>query len=285
LHRDLKPGNILVADSQVKLLDFGLSVLREQTADVEIAGTLPYIAPEILQGGSASEASDLYAVGAIAYELFAGRHPFVNPGSTSLINDILYTAPDFSLLDIDTGLLNVVEKLLAKRIEERYRDAIHVIRALHEATGHAFPIETITLRESFLQSAPFVGRDDTLSDLLKCLDDLVNGKGSAWLIGGESGVGKSRLLNEMRTHILVKGALILNGQLDQIGTMSLPEKVVAGGVREIVRHRLNRVRREDQPLLRLAAVGGRQMDLQVLKQLEPTVDLDRWLAQATGCTT
>src|SRR5579859_7937808 len=71
LHRDLKPANILVANGQVKVLDFGLAVIHEQqhSDKSSTSGTLAYMAPELLIGESASESSDLYAVGVVAYEL------------------------------------------------------------------------------------------------------------------------------------------------------------------------------------------------------------------------
>ncbi len=78
IHRDLKPGNVMVVNGRVKVLDFGVSTVRERRTEGGgfIVGTLAYMAPELLSGAPASEGSDLYAVGTIAYELFAGRHPF-----------------------------------------------------------------------------------------------------------------------------------------------------------------------------------------------------------------
>src|SRR5258706_15531538 len=72
IHHDLKPGNVLVTGEQVKLLDFGLSVMRKQRSDDggTTSGTLAYLAPEVLSGLPSDETSDLYAVGVIAYELF-----------------------------------------------------------------------------------------------------------------------------------------------------------------------------------------------------------------------
>jgi len=68
------------------------------------------------------------------------------------------------------------------------------------------------------------------------------------------------------------------GQLDQITTMRLPEKVVTGGVQAIIDRRLSLVQTSERPLLNLAAVAGRQLDVAVLKQLAPVVDFDEWLS-------
>src|SRR5262249_4485576 len=74
LHRDLKPTNVLVSHDEVKVVDFGLSASVQEASGT--VGTLAYIAPEVLQGEAPTAAADLYAVGVIAYEMFAGRHPF-----------------------------------------------------------------------------------------------------------------------------------------------------------------------------------------------------------------
>ena len=68
------------------------------------------------------------------------------------------------------------------------------------------------MRESFLRSAKFVGRKEPLSQLEAATMELSMGQGSAWLIGGESGVGKSRLCAEIKTQALVQGVLVLQGQ-------------------------------------------------------------------------
>jgi serine/threonine protein kinase len=76
LHRDLKPSNILVAAGAVRVLDFGLAIERGRRASA--AGTVGYLAPEVLSGEPPSERSDLYAVGVIAFELLASVHPFAD---------------------------------------------------------------------------------------------------------------------------------------------------------------------------------------------------------------
>ncbi|MFN8374541.1 MAG: AAA family ATPase [Anaerolineae bacterium] len=207
LHRDLKPANVVVVDGQVKLLDFGLSIAREQT-DSRPAGTLAYMAPELLQGEPATEQSDLYAVGIIAYELFTGQFPFDLTDINLLLRDIIAKPVDISTLE--PGLSNVLGRLLSKSPDERYSSAHQTMISLAVAIDKTVPRETSLIRESFLQAAKFVGRSGELRQLTDVLAN--TGQGSAWLIGGESGVGKSRLIDELCTHALVEGAFLLRGQ-------------------------------------------------------------------------
>lgn len=220
LHRDLKPTNILITrDDVLKVLDFGLSLsgaysrsnVREHTV-----GTLAYMAPELFADEPASVASDLYAVGVIAYELMIGHHPYNQKNVAMLINSILSMPVDLSSLSPEFA--PIIERLLAKQPQNRYTSASEVIHALLGAIGQPTTAENIAIRESFLQAAKFVGRKEELNQLKKALDETVrsqaaNSQGSrAWLIGGESGVGKSRLLDELRIRALVRGALVLRGQ-------------------------------------------------------------------------
>lgn len=215
IHRDLKPGNILVSGQSVKVLDFGLAAVSGQRTPS--SGTLRYMAPEVLRGEAATVAADLYAVGVIAYELLAGWHPFAPTGQNITTERLLTLEPDWSYVEIEPPLLAVLQRLLAKAPADRYPDAAAVITALGEATGQPLAVETIATRESFLQAAPFVGREAELGRLTTALTQAVAGQGSAWLIGGESGVGKSRLLNELRTQALVQGVLVVRGQASSTG--------------------------------------------------------------------
>ncbi len=215
LHRDLKPANVLVTDGVVKVLDFGLATMRGRVSDSEqfTAGTLAYMAPEVLMGHPASEASDLYAVGIIAFELFAGQLPFAETQDVSqLINSTLYGIPDTDSLDIHVELKLVIDRLLLKDPFARYATASEVLSALNAAANRPLLAETEATRESFLQAARLVGRSAELKQLSAALDQAVQGSGSVWLIAGESGVGKSRLVEELRTLALVEGALVMRGQ-------------------------------------------------------------------------
>lgn len=271
VHRDLKPSNVLVPNGQVKVLDFGLSSGRGSTPGV--AGTLAYMAPEVLRGAGASEASDLYAIGVIAYELVSGKLPFRGADTQDLANRILRDAPDLSILrrwspaegaiesppdavtgegvlagddartmtgplDLDatasqaasagaahdglaTGVTqaprphdlgDIIARLLQKRAGDRYRDASLVIYDLSAVLGQPLPAETRDTRESFLQAAPIIGREREREHLISALAAACRGEGRVLLIGGESGIGKSRLLDELRTAALVQGAIVARGQ-------------------------------------------------------------------------
>jgi len=223
VHRDLKPANVLIEAGQVKVLDFGLSVMRDRVAtdseDEVTAGTLAYIAPEILMGGKTSVMSDLYAVGIMAYEIIAGEHPFdlSNPGL--LINQLLADMPDMSKLDVSEGVANILMRLVQKEPDTRFASAESTIEALQDQLDiDSSAVNHVAIRESFLQAAKLVGREAELNQLDAGLQEAINEKGSLWLVAGESGVGKSRLLDELRTHALVKGMLVMRGLADSVGS-------------------------------------------------------------------
>jgi predicted ATPase/tRNA A-37 threonylcarbamoyl transferase component Bud32 len=253
LHRDLKPCNVLVDRGHVRVLDFGLAAAR---GDAGISsGTLAYMAPEVVESNTATEAADLYAVGVMAYELMAGQHPFAAEDLDLFLDRILDETADLTLLQVagHEQLRRVVGRLLAKQPEARYGSAREAMAAFSAAVGRATPPESPALRESFLQAAKFVGRHEELNCLMAALDAAITGRGSAWLVGGESGVGKSRLLAELRIRALVSGAMVVTGQA-----------VAEGG---LVYHALR------EPLMRLALVAEvDDIQARVLKALLPNVD-------------
>lgn len=221
LHRDLKPGNVLVDGAgQVKVLDFGLAAQQVSThrnLKQNVMGTLAYMPPEVMTGENPSPAADLYAVGMMLYELLAQRHPFDLTDVRRLIFQTLNEEPDLNTLDIGPGLRFVLNKLLFKDPRRRYQSAEAAIEDLCTALAIPIPEESATVRDCYLQSAAFVGREAELGYLLEALESAKAGRGSAWLVGGESGVGKSRLLEEVRIHALINGALVLRGQAVEEG--------------------------------------------------------------------
>ncbi len=213
LHRDLKPENVLVVNDSVKLLDFGLAAPRVKLPDAgeQIAGTLVYMAPELLMGSAASESSDLYAVGIMLYQVFAGKYPFRTNPINTLIADTLNAQPDTDRLPVEPELRSIIARLLHKSRLERYTQVEPLLHDLARLTGSSTQ-EAPAVRDSLLKAAPFVGRQAELELLTRALFDAAAGKGSGWLVTGESGIGKSRLLEEVRHHALVQGFLVLTGQ-------------------------------------------------------------------------
>lgn len=227
LHRDIKPNNLLVAHNQLYMVDFGLA--QSQASSSGPAGSVPYVAPEILQGNQASQASDIYAAGIILYQLFIGHHPFQQEDQRLFIDSILSASPDFSPLDekreqlraegIEPKALQyVISQMLEKSPENRPSDTEAVIYALAQCANYSISVETVEIHESVIRTPSFVGREAELAELEYALQSALEGKGSAWLIGGESGAGKSRLLEEIRIRALVKGALVVRGQAHSDGT-------------------------------------------------------------------
>ncbi|MEM6283433.1 MAG: protein kinase, partial [Chloroflexota bacterium] len=217
IHRDLKPENVLVVDGTARVLDFGLAVQvshMDQKLDDRLSGTLGYMAPEVLLGSPPGEKSDLYALGIMAYEIFYGEHPFDLSDPVRLIQYVIHTDIDLDGT-LPPELRDIIEHLVDKDPANRYAGAGEVIAALARYINSPDIAETATIRDSYIQAANFVGREREMLRLESALNNVThptNLQGSAWLIGGESGVGKSRLVEEVRAMAMVSGALVLSGQ-------------------------------------------------------------------------
>ncbi len=155
VHRDLKPGNIVVTPKgQAKVLDFGLARLLRPPTDVnpsrspanrsnpeaEVAGTLCYMAPEQLGGEPGNAPTDLYALGAVLYEMATGHRVFQEELEPQLIEAILHTSPTppRSLnARISFDLDRIILKCLDKKPENRYQSAKELSLDLRRLAGPA----------------------------------------------------------------------------------------------------------------------------------------------------
>ena len=203
VHGDLRSRTALVDGSEVRLVNFGLTALRDAETDADVA----YLAPEILSGGVASPAADLYAVGVLAHALLAADGVRASAETVAISG-----APTISTRDFEARAIPVLERLLALDPAERYGDAAEVIRDLVLAYDQPYPEETAEIRESFLQAARFVGRKGERLRLGSLLEAALESRGTALIVAGESGVGKSRLLEELRLMSLAEGAWVLQGR-------------------------------------------------------------------------
>src|ERR1700674_1107113 len=151
IHRDLKPGNLRVTpDGLLKILDFGLAQLvprasddgltATQTRTQEIAGTLPYMAPEQLRGGMADARTDIWAAGAVLHEMVTGKRPFSESGTPLLINAILNSnppRPSKTNQNIPAGMDDIILKALQKDVSRRYQTASELRADLERLTAGA----------------------------------------------------------------------------------------------------------------------------------------------------
>jgi TolB-like protein/tetratricopeptide (TPR) repeat protein len=144
VHRDLKPANVMLArDGRLKVLDFGLAkrevtdpaasdelaatVASPVSAAGQLIGTVPYMAPEQLRGEATDARTDLFAVGAMLYELAAGKRPFEGSSSAELMTAILRDSPTplASLRpDVPADLVRVIVRCLEKHATARFQSAL-----------------------------------------------------------------------------------------------------------------------------------------------------------------
>jgi eukaryotic-like serine/threonine-protein kinase len=133
LHRDVKPGNVLVRqDRRATLVDFGLAKRMtdaEITDHGHVVGTYRYMSPEQARGEPLDRRSDLYSLGATLYELLAGKAPFTHRNQLELLEAIIYQEPP-EIARINPGapaaLARLAERLLQKSAEDRPQNAAEV---------------------------------------------------------------------------------------------------------------------------------------------------------------
>ena len=153
VHRDLKPGNVFLTPHGVKLLDFGLARglgagaayedLRV-TATGIVIGTPRYMAPEQLEGAEAGPANDLFAFGALLFEMLSGRPAFDGKTVWEVSHAVLHEQPPALTGDAGTSAVDaVIRRCLAKRPEDRYQDPTSVASDLRAAAALFDTAETV----------------------------------------------------------------------------------------------------------------------------------------------
>ena len=213
IHGDLRPQNIfLTADlsavastdslGTVQLTDFGLGRLREGKnllEEVLILKTAHYLAPEQIVGEALDARTDLYALGVIMYELVSGRPPFTGSDKDIMEAHLKAAPPALRRLNpqISRSLEHFILKLLAKNPDERYATAYQTQRVLSNLGLNEQSISGGLTGLSRQSQHKLIGRDESVQTVLDCWQQAQQGQGQLILIAGETGIGKSRLTEEI----------------------------------------------------------------------------------------
>ncbi len=162
MHRDLKPSNVMVSsDGRVKVLDFGLSKLREPSAgpgatslqteeltgEDRILGTAAYMSPEQAEGRQVDERSDIFSLAIVLYQMATGRHPFRGETKASMISAILRDTPSSVIElrpELPRHLSRIIKHGLEKDVRRRYQAALDLRNDLAELKAEVDSGEVMT---------------------------------------------------------------------------------------------------------------------------------------------
>jgi hypothetical protein len=147
IHRDVKPGNLLVGtDGSVKITDFGIAWSASSvplTGTGQVIGTAHYLSPEQAEGNKATPASDVYALGTVAYECLTGRRAFDGENSVQIALKQIREQPQPLPAGVPAGLRALVEQAMAKDPAARFADGA-ALRTAVDALARESPTAPIT---------------------------------------------------------------------------------------------------------------------------------------------
>ncbi len=228
IHRDLKPGNIVIESeaANIKLLDFGLALVMELSEikeEEEVLGTFGYMSPEAtgIVSKQVDERSDLYSLGIVFYRLVTGELPFKAKSMDRLLHQqvaVMPTRPSKINFDLPQVLEDIIMKLLEKEPDLRYQSALGLIYDLERygAGEKDFIIGERDQKIKLTYRTRLIGRQAELNKLIGLFDKAKGFAGQLCFISGEAGIGKSRLVEEIRGYVYEqRGLFFIARCLDQ----------------------------------------------------------------------
>ncbi len=225
VHRDIKPENVLITpDHQVRLMDLGVARLVDETTRLSLTGSfvgsVQYAAPEQFRGGDeiVDPRVDQHAMGVLFYEMACGRNPFLDTDVSSTMRRVLLETPA-QLRDVNRAvspfLSEVVRVLIAKKCEDRFASIQVVHELLTEAEESIWwqeresRVEGLDSTQTIFFQAPvetaLYGRDDELAKMQALYEHAREGDGQVALLLGETGIGKTRLAEEVVNRVRQSG--------------------------------------------------------------------------------
>ncbi|HMA96741.1 MAG TPA: AAA family ATPase, partial [Polyangiaceae bacterium] len=219
IHRDLKPSNVFVRENgQPVLVDFGLAdqVAGRAGREIighagEVMGSFPYMSPEQIQGELLDARCDLYAVGCLLYEAITGHPPFIGTTervASAHLNELPMPASSWAT-EVPEELDELIAALLVKQSHRRFGYAEDVAAALDRMGAAPRSWQSpLPPHRPYLYRPPFVGRSEHYERLAKRLGEVSTTDCALVFIGGESGVGKTRLALEAASRARGLGIVI-----------------------------------------------------------------------------
>ena len=257
IHRDLKPGNVFLSqDGSARLGDFGLAMVTDLSRVTQagtMMGTVAYMPPEQATGRQADARSDLYSLGAMLYEMAAGRPPFLGDDAVAVISQHINmppVAPSWHNPEVPRALETLIMRLLAKAPQERPESAAAVaqeLRRIRESSTEQLAIPPPAAPAADLQGVEwgrFVGRREEMDQLKAALENALSGRGSLVMIVGEPGIGKTRLAEEFGLYASLRGAQVLTGRAYE-GEVALPYRPFVEAFRQYVQGRPDPLLRQE----------------------------------------
>jgi ABC-type transport system substrate-binding protein len=230
VHRDIKPENIMTSRDdtghiRARVMDFGLALATTEdrlTKTGTLVGTVVYFSPEQITSRSFDGRSDIYALGTVLYECLAGEPPFAGEVQSVLYRIVHELPQSMRTLgaEVSEELEAAVLQCLAKDPEKRPKRAGHVAEALRryrsklrdEDFGKSVVFTASRMLPRPAVAAPFIGREKEMAELQRRLHAAVAGECEFVVLAGEPGIGKSRLVEELKNLARARRIRVLSGR-------------------------------------------------------------------------